>query len=182
CAVGSWTRGEPRDHRLGGSASRSADRHRGPAAMRRLALAAAALVAGVGLAGAHGRSVSYSQWTLEPGGASVEVRFSALDATLSGVDPWADLPKLARYVVLHLGATSAAATCQASEPHASPPEDGIVRVRFALDCGGQPIESIASRLFTEVAPTHLHFARVVGPDGAVSERVLTDDSPSWVLG
>jgi HupE/UreJ protein len=150
--------------------------------VRRLVLAAAALVASAGRLHAHGRSVSYSQWTLEPGGASVEVRLSALDATLTGVDPWADLPTVARYVVMHVGASRAGATCVATEPHASPPDDGIVRVRFSVDCGGVQVEAIASRLFAEVAPTHLHFARVVGADGAVSERVLTADSPTWVLG
>jgi hypothetical protein len=45
----------------------------------------------------------------------------------------------------------------------------------------RPPATITTRLFADVAPSHLHFARVTMPDGRVAERVLTEGDRVWTL-
>jgi hypothetical protein len=124
-------------------------------------------------AAAHSRSVSYSSWTMGPAGAHVELRLSALDATLTGIDPFADTDALGRYVTERLAARSAGRPCRAGDARATAAADGFVLVAWDVACEGPP-DAIVTRLFADVAPSHLHFARIVD-DGGVTERVLADD-------
>jgi hypothetical protein len=143
--------------------------------------AALALVLAVPtLGGAHSRSVSYSSWTLRPAGAHVELRLSALDATLTGLDPFADTDALGRYVTERLVARSAGQPCRASDARTTAAADGFVLVAWDVACPGPP-DAIVTRLFADVAPSHLHFARVVDGGGGATERVLGADDPSWSL-
>ena len=145
--------------------------------VRTLALVAMLLPA---TAHGHGRSVSYSRWTLTPTGAGVELRLAAIDVTLLGLDPWSDATAVASYAAGRLTATIADRPCAATPPRVDAPEDGFVALDWQVDCAGPP-ETILMRLFDDVAPTHIHFARVVTAAGAVSERVLMTDEPRWVL-
>jgi hypothetical protein len=148
--------------------------------MTRIVLALA-LVLGVATWGrAHGRSVSYSSWTPGPTGAHVELRLAAIDVTLLGLDPWQDGDAIGRYAVAHLVARASGGACTAGPAHAVAGSDGFVVVGWDVDCGGAP-EAIESRLFDEVAPSHLHFARAATPDGVVTERVLAADDARWGL-
>ena len=128
----------------------------------------------------HGRSVSYSRWTLSPAGAGVELRLAAIDVTLLGLDPWGDADAIASYAAGRLTAAGVDQPCTATPPHVTAPEDGFVALDWQVVCAGPP-ETIVMRLFDDVAPTHIHFARVVTAGGAVSERVLMADEPRWVL-
>jgi hypothetical protein len=142
-----------------------------------------ALVAAAGLAtsaDAHRRSVSYSSWTLGPAGAHVELRLAALDVTMTGLDPWRDADALARYATGRLTALRAGRACTAVRPPVAATSGAFVVLSWDVTCDGGP-DTIASRLFDDVAPTHLHFARVVGPDRAVAERVLTPDASRFPL-
>jgi hypothetical protein len=130
--------------------------------------------------GAHGRSVSYSTWALGSGGAHVELRLAALDATLTGLDPWRDADALARHAAERLVAFTGARPCTVASLHGALPVDGSVVVTWDVACDGAP-DAIVSRLFAETAPSHLHFARVTTPGGAVTERVLTADDARWTL-
>lgn len=146
-------------------------------------LALAIVLAGsVGSALGHGRSVSYSRWTLGAGDTAVEVRVAALDATLSGADPWSELPVVASYVAAHVLASREGVRCPAGVPQATLSEDGVVQVHVPFACSGGAPDTIGSRLFEERAPSHLHFARIVDGGGEVRERVLTAAAPLWVLG
>jgi hypothetical protein len=145
---------------------------------RRTLAVALALVAPVA-AGAHTRSVSYSSWTMEPRGAHVEVRLSALDATLTRLDPWIDADAIGAYVTERLVARRAGEPCRASGVRTTAAADGFVLVAWDVACDGPP-DAIVTRLFADVAPSHLHFARVVDR-GRVTERVLAADDPGWPL-
>jgi len=129
----------------------------------------------------HGRSVSYSSWTLAPDGAHVELRLSALDVTLLRLDPWRDREALSTWAAQHLTAVAGDVPCPATAlPQTSEPRAGWLLLAWDVRCAGPPT-AITSRLFDEVAPTHLHFARLAaGADQAV-ERVLTSDAPRWTL-
>ena len=140
--------------------------------------AVAALVVLLGTADAfgHGRSVSYSEITPAPGGAHVELRLAALDATLTGLDPWQDVEAIARYATERL----LVRPCAAGLPRSGPPRDGTVVVTWDVACDG-PVAAIVSHLFADVAPSHLHFARVRLGDGRVVERVLSAGDAAWTL-
>jgi hypothetical protein len=146
----------------------------------RAALAVALVLAAPAAAGAHTRSVSYSTWTMTPEGAHVELRLSALDATLTGLDPWADADVLGGYVAARLVARRAGHDCRAATARTTAAADGFVGVAWDVACDGPP-DTIATRLFIDVAPSHLHFARVLDAGGGVIERVLAADSPRWPL-
>ncbi len=129
----------------------------------------------------HGRSVSYSSWTLGPDGAHVELRLAAIDVTLLRLDPWRDREALSRWAVEHLTTVAGDAPCSATAPPAtSEPREGWLLLAWDVRCAGPPT-AITSRLFDEVAPTHLHFARLAAAPGEAVERVLTSDAPRWTL-
>ena len=148
--------------------------------MTRATLVVVALLVTPTLAHAHGRSVSYSTWTLEPSGAHVALRLAALDVTLVGLDPFADLDALARWASERLVVLRGGRPCPTSGAAAHTASDGFVVVDWTMRCDGPP-EAIASRILTDVAPSHLHFARVTTPGGAVAERVLTTEEPEWTV-
>jgi hypothetical protein len=148
--------------------------------VNRAALATALVLAFAVAGGAHTRSVSYSTWTMDAEGAHVELRLSALDATLTGVDPWAHPDALGRYVVARLTARRAEHACRAGTARTTAAADGFVLVAWEVACDGPP-DAIVTRLFADVAPSHLHFARVLAPGGGATERVLAADDPSWTL-
>jgi len=129
---------------------------------------------------AHRRSVSYSSWTIGSAGAHVELRLAALDVTMTGLDPWRDADALARYATDRLMASRASRPCEPARAPTSATAGGFVVLSWDVACDGGP-DTIASTLFGDVAPTHLHFARVTAADDTVAERVLTADDPRFPL-
>jgi hypothetical protein len=144
--------------------------------VRRVAAALLLIACTAGIARAHGKSVSYSTIVLEPRGAHVELRMTALDATLTGLDPWDDADALARWAAERL----IVGPCTASAPRSGPPHEGSVVIAWDVACDGPPV-TITTRLFADEAPSHIHFARVTMPDGRVAERVLTEGDRVWTL-
>lgn len=147
-------------------------------------------------AATHGRSVSYSSWELEAGGAEVSVRLKLLELTRLGPEalppgslpgrsmPGApDLPAHAFPRQLTLLADGE--PCRAPRiAERRPDRPGWVRYRWQIDCPENPATlTIRSRILLDVAPSHMHFARVRMRDGSqtVRERVLTEASPEFVL-
>ncbi len=148
---------------------------------------------------AHGRSVSYSSWTLDAEGADVSLRLKLLE--LSRIGPEAlppgsvpgalppgspDLP--ARAFPTELLLLTDGVPCPPTGParrHADAP--GWVRYAWRVECptNGPARLAIHSRLLISVAPGHLHFARVrsadpSSPNGLI-EQVLTEAAPELVL-
>jgi hypothetical protein len=144
--------------------------------VRRLAIALVAVACAAGVARGHGKSVSYSTITLGPARAHVELRMTALDATLTGLDPWQDADALGRWAAERL----VVAPCTPSVPRTAPPHDGNLVIAWDVTCDGPPT-TITTRLFADQAPSHLHFARVTMRDGRVAERVLTEGDRVWPL-
>jgi hypothetical protein len=141
--------------------------------------AALAVLACAGAAAAHERSVSYSRWTLDARGADVEVRVTRLDLSRLGAAPEDAPATIARAVQLFAG--DAAAVCTPSAPPtARAAAEGWVVFAWRLDCPAGR-RTIASRLLLDVAPSHLHFARVAAPDGTVVERALAETETRWAL-
>lgn len=144
----------------------------------------------------HGRSVSYSSWDFEGMSAVVTVRLKLLE--LSRLGPEAlppgsvsglraadqrDLPAefLPRDLIL-IADNTPCASQSIAESH--PDDAGWARYRWRIRCPADSTElTIRSRILLDVAPSHIHFARVRlgGESDRVREQVLTETSPGFTL-
>lgn len=132
---------------------------------------------------AHTRSVSYSSWEIGEGRARVQLRIAQLELTRL---PWGPVsppqlqPRLADYLVESLQLHAGAARCTPTAPRALSAPRGRAIFEWRLQCPDGAL-AIESALLLDVAPGHLHFARLRGPDGSVSERVLSSAARRWTL-
>ena len=157
---------------------------------------------------AHTRSISYSSWEIDlQGGAEVTLRLKLLELSRLGPEalPPDQLPRSRE----HRGSSGRSATEDAttdpnlralpqlltlraeSEPCAVPDrarrlpdEPGWVRYRWRVVCPAEAASlTLQSRLLLDVAPSHLHFARVRldGVSETIHEQVLTEAEPEFVI-
>ncbi len=153
--------------------------------MRVLLLLVTATVLGLAApAASHTRSTSWSTWDLDGRDARVLFRIPQLELTRL---PWGIVSPpvvpgpLARYLPDALRLEVNGTPCALmSGPRAlaSPPERALLE--WQLRCPEGPI-TLTSDVLREVAPSHLHFARLRGKDGGMVERVLTGAERSWPL-
>ena len=135
-------------------------------------------------AAAHDRTTSYSTWDIDGRDARVTVRLSLLDASRF---PWffeddAET-QMQRYLGQRLQLVAGDTPCQiAAEPKRldAPPERLVYEWR--VRCPAQGELSVRSDLLLDVAPSHLHFARVTRDGQPLLERVLSDAERAWPLG
>jgi hypothetical protein len=152
---------------------------------------------------AHARSVSYSSWELDGTGARVTLRLKLLELSRLGPDglppgslPGATVPDApdlpARAFPRELLLLADGEPCRAPAAAARrPDETGWIRYQWRVECPESPSSlAIHSRILLDVAPSHMHFARVRLADAAVAdadapqtirEQVLTEASPRFVL-
>jgi hypothetical protein len=148
-----------------------------------LATALAVAIIGAGLArpheaGAHARSISHSTWQLDDMGADVEARFTALDLSQLplGAGP---VEAAARYASEHLWLDRDGVRCPVrGEPRVLAAPEGWRVFAWRIDCPAGARE-MHGDLLREVAPSHLHFARLRGSDGKLVERVLAEGDDVW---
>jgi len=147
-------------------------------------LMVAALLLGLALpAAAHDRSTSYSTWDIREREARVTVRLALLDASRF---PWFSQPgaeeTLPRYLADRLALAAGDAHCAPIAPPRrleAPPERLVYEWRVRCPADGEL--SLRSEILLDVAPSHLHFARVRRDGVSLLERVLSDGDRSWAL-
>jgi hypothetical protein len=136
-------------------------------------------------AAAHRRSLSYSSWVPDDAGARVHARVSQLDLSRLGLafrssgrpdDPVALY--LARRLVLLADGVPCPPT-RTPEPREA--SEGWVIYAWRVACPSAAQRALESALFLDVAPSHLHFARLDDPAGPGVERVLSEAEPRWQL-
>jgi len=134
---------------------------------------------------AHDRTTSYSTWDIHGRDAHVTVRLSALDVTRF---PWAstaaaDLDRLlGAYLTEHLQLSAGARPCaMADGPRRLSAPPGRVVFEWRVSCPDTEMLQIRSAVLFDVAPAHLHFARVTRDGTHAQERVLSDAERSWLL-
>jgi hypothetical protein len=151
---------------------------------RRLSLLLAGLfLLDAGAALGHDRSVSYSDVRLGEAGARLRARVTRLDLSRLPLDPFGDSAgddALGRYVAGELTVRRGGEPC----PPAGPPQavgspEGWAVFEWDVRCPEEGPFELTSDLFADVAPSHLHFARVALPGGRVWERVLSDHERTW---
>jgi hypothetical protein len=147
-------------------------------------------------AAAHGRSVSYSSWEIDPHGATVTVRIKLLELSRLGPEalPRASVPGrdagnapdlAARTFPEDLVLIAGESLCTPSATAENrPDEKGWARYQWRVECRTSATSlAIRSRVLLDVAPSHMHFARVRFSDkpDAIREQVLTEASPEFRL-
>jgi hypothetical protein len=154
----------------------------------RRALAAAALLlaaAAAAPASAHTRSVSYSSWEVDGREARVRFRIPQLELTRLPwgiVSPPLFAAELGRYLTDGLRLEAGGVPCAVVDgPRAlnAPRDRALLEWRVRCPAEGELV--VVSDLLREVAPSHLHFARLHAADGRVIERVLAGAERSWLL-
>lgn len=153
-----------------------------------------ALTLGVGLAVAivcapclgHERPISYSTWRIDGSHAQVTLRMSSLEASRL---PQTALPErerdeqLGRYFRGNLVLRADGVACPVSDgPRPLQAPVGRIAYEWEIRCPTSHDMQIESDLFLDVAPSHLHFARVhLSGDEPAQEKVLSDDERVWSL-
>lgn len=135
---------------------------------------------------AHGRSLSYSSWTITREGALVRVRIPRLELTRLAMDPMLAPGTQMGIVALFASEVRLSSHGQPCPPAVDPTlvqaPEGWVAYEWAVRCPEPGAPVIESTLLLDVAPSHLHFARALLPDGSVRESVLSATATSWSLG
>jgi hypothetical protein len=146
---------------------------------------ALALLGMAGAAGAHTRSTSYSSWEVEGRDARVRFRIPQLELTRL---PWGIVApprfaaELGSYLTSGLRLEAGGVPCAVSEgPRALAAPSDRALLEWRVHCPAEGSLVIVSDLMREVAPSHLHFARLREPGGGIVERVLAGAERSWPL-
>ncbi len=134
-------------------------------------------------ASAHTRSLSYSLWDVTDAGAMVRVRISRLELTRLALDPVRS-PADERVVLSMLPEvvrmSAAGEWCTVADPpRRTAASEGNLAYAWRLECGSTEDRAIESRLLLDVAPSHMHFARLRRAGEPTVERVLTEAAPVW---
>lgn len=136
-------------------------------------------------AAAHDRTTSYSTWDIHDRRARITVRLSELDVSRF---PWAmtagaDLDRLVSdYLTQHLQLVADTTPCAVIDgPRRLSAPPGRVVFEWRVACPDAGALQIRSALLLDVAPSHLHFARVTRNGTHAQERVLSDAERTWLL-
>jgi len=148
-------------------------------------LAVGVLLGASGAAHGHTRSVSYSSVELAGRDARVVLRVAQIELTrlpFGSVAPGRLDPRLADYATQRLRLRAGDVPCRvAAAPVAldAPRERAVLEWRVA--CPAEGVLTLESDFLRDVAPSHLHFARVRRPGEPALERLLSEAEPRWVL-
>ena len=128
---------------------------------------------------AHNRSQSYSTWNVSGSAAELVFTVKAREATrlppLEG-----GLLTLEALLTAHLGETvrvtsvDGASCMQRDEPRALAAAEGYLRVRATFDCKTGPPSTLLLDSFFAIAPSHVHYARVLIDGQLPAEYLFTD--------
>jgi hypothetical protein len=117
--------------------------------------------------------------------AHAVLRLSALDVSrftwATGPAPGRD-ESLGAYATARLRLFAGDTPCRLqSGPRALAAPPGQIAVEWWLGCPETGGLTLRSDLLLDVAPAHLHFARVADETGAIGERVLSERERTWTL-
>ena len=135
-------------------------------------------------AAAHTRSQSFSSWHIQDGQARGTFSVRALEATRLGAleDTVFDLNTLlVRHLDSRLTLKAGDEPCRTAGPRARAAQAGYVRVEWRFACPAQTRLSMTNTAFFEVAPSHLHYARVRVGGGPPVEYLFTDSVRRQVI-
>jgi hypothetical protein len=137
-------------------------------------------------AAAHDRTVSYSTWDIDGPRARVTARVAALDVSRL---PWAatagaDLDRrLGAYLAERLTLSAGGAPCAViGDPMRLATTAEQLAFAWDIACPTSRGLQVRTALLLDVAPSHLHLARVHLAARLTLERVLSDAERTWTIG
>ena len=149
------------------------------------AAVAAALLLVAGPALAHVRSQSFSTWDVRGSDATAVFQVSAVEATrlIAAAGGATDLSALLRaHLSTHVSVHRDGAPCTpAGPPRSLAARTGALRVELLFACAPGGRLAIANQAFFDLAPSHVHTARVRIDDEPVFELLFTDPHREHVL-
>lgn len=142
---------------------------------------------------AHGRSSSWSTWTVHDRVIDVQVRFARIDlsshpdfvelaakTTIGADDERAIAAWLERDV--RIDGDTGACWVDPSSYRVIDGGDGFFARAWTLECGDSKRLTITSDLFLREIPSHLQFATLVRENTPAEVRLLTRETPRWEIG
>ncbi|MDX1404860.1 MAG: HupE/UreJ family protein [Woeseiaceae bacterium] len=132
-------------------------------------------------AGAHSRSESYSHWYVDDhsitGSITIPLReVMLLYQVTDGSMPPGDV--FSQELSTKTRVRTSSTECPATSVNQVNAASGFVRVEMHFDCGdGQP-ESLSYRALFDVAPAHVHYAKLHRGESRF-ETLITDTSDTW---
>lgn len=140
----------------------------------------AALLRPNATASAHERSVSYSTIQVDGSRARVSLRMTPLDLSRIPPDRLPSDANLGAWLAERLTLSAGKEPCRVDGAvQRLPDTEGRAIFEWTLTCEKAGPLSLRSALLREIAPSHLHFARLVRPGRATIESLLSADAPVW---
>lgn len=136
-------------------------------------------------ASAHSRSESYSHWfmsdTTVTGTVTIPLRevmllYQVLDADLSPRELFQD------HLAENTAVDSDDAPCAMTASNLLQAASGFVRVELTFDCGAASPAMLAFNAMFDIAPAHVHYARLHREGSLVREHLITDTARTWRIG
>jgi len=141
---------------------------------------------GAAPASAHERSMSFSAWEIDGTRARISARLTPLDVSRL---PWAAAGgaaldrRLGAYLAEHLTLQAGGQACAvAGTPVRLATTPDRIAYTWEVNCPSAGPLELRSAVLLDVAPSHLHFARLHLAGQPVLERVLSDGEPVWRVG
>lgn len=137
------------------------------------------------LAAAHTRSQSFSSWHLQDGRVRLTFSVQSLEATRLGVLEHNALnlnTLLVNHLIPRIAVHGGGEACRTvAGPQTRPAREGYLRVEWQLACPADKPLTISNHAFFDVAPSHVHYARVRTGDGPPVEYLFTNGERRRVI-
>jgi hypothetical protein len=136
-------------------------------------------------ASAHSRSESYSHWfvadTTVTGTVTIPLRevmllYQVMDANLSPRDLFHD------HLADNTTVNSDDGPCAITARNLLQAASGFVRVELTFDCGTSAPTAVLFNAMFDIAPAHVHYARLHRNGAQIAEHLITDTARTWHIG
>ena len=136
-------------------------------------------------ASAHSRSESYSHWfvsdTAVTGTVTIPLRevmllYQVLDADLSPRELFDG------HLAENTAVDSDDGQCAMTASNLLQAASGFVRVELTFDCGTSVPATVTFNAMFDIAPAHVHYARLHRNGAEVAEHLITDTARTWHIG
>lgn len=136
------------------------------------------------IAGAHERSESYSHWYFSGSGSSLTATVTIplrevmllYQAGNSSIPP---RQLFGQHLADNTLVFSNTASCEQQNMNILQAASGFVRVELQFDCGTAEPTSIQYRALFDIAPGHVHYAKLHRGGSMLAEELITDTDDSW---
>jgi hypothetical protein len=134
---------------------------------------------------AHTRSQSFSAWSLRDGQVRLSFSVQSLEATRLGLIEGSGFTLdglLVKHLASHLTVRAGAEPCRTvTGPQARAARAGYLRVEWRFTCPTDEAIEISNNAFFDVAPSHVHYARVRTGDRRPVEYLFTSTERRRVI-